>query len=169
MTEPKQNTRAGDILGGKYRVIRFIAEGGMAAVYEAQHLVVKRRFAVKVLRTDFSQRREILERFQREAETAGRLESKNIAAAVDFGIASDGSPFIVMEYLVGESLDAMLARERSPGHFKGHQSCLEEGPQHNSTHLPARVWVLWSPAASDSAPPPLTLSAKTSTTTGSTR
>ena len=113
MIEPKQNTRAGEILGGKYRVLRFIAEGGMAAVYEAQHLVVKRRFAVKVLRADFSQRREILQRFQREAETAGRLESENIAAAVDFGIANDGSPFIVMEYLVGESLDAMLARERS--------------------------------------------------------
>jgi endoglucanase len=112
MTEPTQNSRRGEILGGKYRVLRFMAKGGMAAVYETQHLVVKRRFAVKVLRADFSRRREMLERFQREAETAGRLENEHIAAAVDFGVAGDGSPFIVMEYLVGESLDALLARDK---------------------------------------------------------
>jgi endoglucanase len=111
VTEPEQGSRLGEILAGKYRIVRFLAEGGMAAVYEAHQMVVKRRFAVKVLRADFSQRREILERFQHEAETAGHLESENIAAAVDFGISSDGSPFIVMEYLVGESLAALLARE----------------------------------------------------------
>jgi endoglucanase len=110
MGETKPDARSGEILAGKYRIHRFIAAGGMAAVYEAQHLVVKRRFAVKILRPDFSQRREILARFLREAETAGALEGENIASAVDFGVADDGSPFIVMEYLVGAPLHALLAR-----------------------------------------------------------
>lgn len=111
MSSPIPRSRLGEILAGKYRIVRFLAEGGMAAVYEAQHIVVKRRFAVKILRADFSKRREILERFRREAETAGRIESEHLAAAVDFGISGDGSPFIVMEFLVGQSLAALLASE----------------------------------------------------------
>jgi serine/threonine-protein kinase len=104
--------RLGEIVGGKYRLVRFLAGGGMGVVYEAQHAVVRRRFAVKFLRRDFSERREILMRFQREAEAAGALENEHVTAAVDFGIAADGSPYIVMEFLVGESLEALLARER---------------------------------------------------------
>jgi len=83
----------------------------MGVVYEAQHAIVKRRFAVKFLRPDFARRRESLGRFQREAEAAGGLESEHIASVVDFGITNDGSPYIVMEYLVGESLASLLARE----------------------------------------------------------
>ncbi len=104
-------TRIGKMVGGKYRISRFLAEGGMGVVYEAQHEIVRRRFAVKFLRPDFAHRREYLGRFQREAESAGALESDHIASAVDFGIAADGSPFIVMEYLVGEDLASLLGRE----------------------------------------------------------
>jgi serine/threonine-protein kinase len=83
----------------------------MGAVYEAQHTLVKRRFAVKFLHPELARKRELLARFQREAEAAGALESENVAASVDLGIASDGSPYIVMEYLVGESLEMLLERE----------------------------------------------------------
>jgi tRNA A-37 threonylcarbamoyl transferase component Bud32 len=103
--------RIGELVGGKYRISRFLAEGGMGVVYEAQHEIVRRRFAVKFLRPDYARRREFLGRFQREAEAAGALESEHIASAVDFGVAADGSPFIVMEYLVGEDLASLLARE----------------------------------------------------------
>jgi len=72
---------------------------------------VRRRFAVKFMRRDLAERRDILTRFQREAEAAGALESEHVAAAVDFGIAADGAPYIVMEYLVGESLTALLDRQ----------------------------------------------------------
>ena len=106
-------SRIGELVGNKYRISCFLAEGGMGVVYEAQHEVVRRRFAVKFLRQDYARRREFLGRFQREAEAAGALESENIASAVDFGIAADGSPFIVMEYLVGEDLAALLKREGS--------------------------------------------------------
>jgi eukaryotic-like serine/threonine-protein kinase len=103
--------RVGELVGGKYRIGRLLAEGGMGVVYEAQHTVVRRRFAVKFMRRDLAERRDILTRFQREAEAAGALESEHVAAAVDFGIAEDGAPYIVMEYLVGESLTALLGRE----------------------------------------------------------
>jgi serine/threonine-protein kinase len=83
----------------------------MGVVYEAQHAVVKRRFAVKFLRTDLADRRDLLTRFHREAQAAGALESENIAAAIDFGILADGTPYIVMEHLIGESLGSLLARE----------------------------------------------------------
>jgi len=96
-------------VGGKYRIVKFLAEGGMGSVYEAQHLVVKRRFAVKFLRSDLMRRRDVLARFKLEAEAAGGLESENIAAAMDFGIAGDGAPYIVMEYLDGVDLGRLLA------------------------------------------------------------
>jgi eukaryotic-like serine/threonine-protein kinase len=104
-------SRVGEIVGGKYRIVRLLARGGMGVVYEAQHTVVRRRFAIKFLRRDLAERREILTRFQREAEAAGALENENVTAAVDFGIAEDGTPYILMEYLVGESLAALLERE----------------------------------------------------------
>ena len=103
--------RVGELVGAKYRIVRLLAQGGMGVVYEAQHTVVRRRFAVKFMRRDLAERRDILTRFQREAEAAGALESEHVAAAVDFGIAEDGAPYIVMEYLVGESLTALLGRQ----------------------------------------------------------
>ena len=83
---PEKASRIGELVGAKYRIVRLLAEGGMGVVYEAQHTVVKRRFAVKFLRPDLAERRDILTRFQHEAEAAGALESENVAAAVDFGI-----------------------------------------------------------------------------------
>jgi len=103
--------RVGEVVGGKYRISRFLAAGGMGSVYEAQHTLVKRRFAVKFLHQELARKRDLLTRFQREAEAAGALESENVAAAVDLGVAPDGSPYIVMEYLVGESLERLLERE----------------------------------------------------------
>lgn len=100
----------GEIVGGKYRLIRYLAAGGMGAVWEVQHTVVKRRFAMKLLHPELAAQRDSLARFQREAEAAGALQSENVTAAMDFGIAEDGSPYILMEYLDGESLRALLDR-----------------------------------------------------------
>jgi serine/threonine-protein kinase len=111
MTGGGAAARVGELVGAKYRIVRLLAQGGMGVVYEAQHTVVRRRFAVKFLRRDLAERRDILTRFHHEAQAAGALESENVAAAVDFGIAEDGTPYIVMEYLVGESLTALLERE----------------------------------------------------------
>jgi len=106
-----ETSRIGELVGGKYRIVRLLAQGGMGVVYEAQHTVVRRRFAIKFLRRDLAERRDILTRFQREAEAAGALENENVTAAVDFGISDDGTPYIVMEFLVGENLASLLERE----------------------------------------------------------
>jgi endoglucanase len=105
-----QARREGELVGGKYRLVRYLAAGGMGSVYEAQHTVVRRRFAIKLLRPELAAQRESLTRFQREAEAAGSLENENVAATIDFGIAEDGSPYIVMEYLAGESLRSLIDR-----------------------------------------------------------
>lgn len=112
MSSQLQQQKIGGLLGGKYRIVRFLAAGGMGAVYEAQHVVVKRRFAVKLLHPELALARESLARFQREAQAAGTLENENVIATVDFGIAPDGSPYLVMEYREGESLRDLLERER---------------------------------------------------------
>jgi eukaryotic-like serine/threonine-protein kinase len=104
-------SRVGEFLGEKYRITRYLGEGGMGTVYEAQHAIVGRRFAVKYLHQDLAGEEEILERFRREARTAGALENENIVSVVDFGIASDGIPYLVMEMLVGEDLAQLLRRE----------------------------------------------------------
>ncbi len=120
-----QTGRVGELVGDKYRILRVIAEGGMGVVYEAQHAVVKRRFAVKFLRPDLADRRDLLTRFHREAQAAGALESENIAAAIDFGILADGAPYIVMEHLVGESLGSLLAREGCLPVWRAVDICLQ--------------------------------------------
>ena len=108
MTEPAQPNRIGEVVGGKYRIVRFLATGGMGVVYEAQHEVVKRRFAVKMLRVGLAERRDILTRFQREAEAAGALESENVAAAM-LGITRQRA-YRLME---GQAVD--LEALRNPG------------------------------------------------------
>jgi len=98
-------------LSEKYQLVRMLGEGGMGAVYEARHKVVGRRFAVKFLHAEYAQKTDVMARFRREAEAPGPLECEHIAAVLDFGTASDGAPFIVMEYLDGEDLHSLLKRE----------------------------------------------------------
>ncbi|HYP89342.1 MAG TPA: serine/threonine-protein kinase [Polyangiaceae bacterium] len=107
-------SRLGTTIAGKYRLERLLGRGGMGEVYEARHVVVGRRFAVKLLHSHAARGHDAtVSRFLREARAAGALDSPHIVAVVDFDTADDGSPFLVMEYLPGESLAALLAREGS--------------------------------------------------------
>ena len=103
-------TRVGRTAGGKYKLVRVLGRGGMGDVYEAQHSLIGRRFAIKFLHPDLADNAEIISRFQREAQAAGGLENENIAAVVDAGTADDGAPYLVMEYLEGEDLAHLLVR-----------------------------------------------------------
>ncbi|MBN1605761.1 MAG: protein kinase [Polyangiaceae bacterium] len=103
--------RCGQLLLERYRVGRLVGAGGMGTVYEAEHVLIRRRVAIKFLRPELMHREAMLERFRREAEAAGRLCSDHIAAVTDWGQAPDGAPFIVMELLQGETLAARVARE----------------------------------------------------------
>ncbi len=102
----------GSVLSETYRVIRRLAEGAMGAVYEAAHLRVGRRVAIKVLRDEFRKNPEALARFRREAETIGRLQNPHIVQVFDVHETPHGDPYFVMEFLQGESLAERLFRER---------------------------------------------------------
>jgi serine/threonine protein kinase len=95
---------------GSYRVQRKLGEGGMGAVYLAEHALLGRRAAIKVLLPALSADQEIVNRFFNEARAATSIDDPGIVQIFDFGYAADGSAFIVMELLEGEPLDARLAR-----------------------------------------------------------
>lgn len=103
--------RVGQVIAEKYRLERLLGRGGMGEVYEARHVLVGRRFALKLLHPHMAQGSSALSRFLREARAAGSLENPHIAAVVDFATTSDGVPFLVMEYLEGVSLARLLANE----------------------------------------------------------
>ncbi|HWL88282.1 MAG TPA: serine/threonine-protein kinase, partial [Polyangiaceae bacterium] len=98
----------GDVLVGKYRVERVIGDGGMCVVYAAEHLQLEDWVAIKVLRTDWVDRPEVVERFLREGKTATRIRSEHVVRTFDVGTLDDGTPCLVMEYLVGSDLDQLL-------------------------------------------------------------
>ncbi len=103
--------QSGRVLGGKYRLRRVLGEGGWGAVYEAVQEDLGRRVAIKVLHTDLALSSEGIARFEREAKAAGALGHANIVQVTDFQANPGEPPFIVMDYLDGETLGALLARE----------------------------------------------------------
>ena len=102
----------GTNLVGKYRVVREIGRGGMAAVYEAEQLSLGKKVAVKVLASELAASTIVIERFFREARAAASVRSPYIVDVYDSGRLDDGRPFITMELLEGESLYDRMARIR---------------------------------------------------------
>jgi serine/threonine protein kinase len=95
----------GTVLDGKYRLDEKIGSGGFGAVYRAMHLAMKRPIAVKVFKPmPGNDSAEGLQRFQREAVSAGRINHPNAVTVLDSGISSEGIAYLVMELLVGHSL-----------------------------------------------------------------
>jgi eukaryotic-like serine/threonine-protein kinase len=101
----------GQLIDGKYRVLKLLGQGGMGAVYLAEHLVIGRRVAVKVLLGSVAGNETAVTRFEREAQAAGRIGNDHILEIFDFGSLPDGSRFMVCEYLDGETLASRLTRE----------------------------------------------------------
>jgi eukaryotic-like serine/threonine-protein kinase len=91
-------------LSGRYRIERLLGEGGMGAVYQAEHTHMRKRLAVKVLHPEMSRLPEVVARFEREAMAAAHIDHPNVATATDFGKLEDGSFFLVLEYVEGTSL-----------------------------------------------------------------
>jgi len=101
---------AGEIIDGKYRILCMLGQGGMGAVYEGENLRIRRRVAIKVLHASVSAQEESVRRFEREAQAAARIGSDHICEVLDLGVLPDGTRFMVMEYLDGETLGARLER-----------------------------------------------------------
>jgi serine/threonine protein kinase len=106
----------GRLLGDRYRLTERIAGGGMGEVWRAEDTVLGRDVAVKVLRREYADDPTFLARFRNEARHTAGLSHAGIAAVYDFGEGSPeegGSPYLVMEYVPGEPLSALLSREGS--------------------------------------------------------
>jgi serine/threonine-protein kinase len=98
------------VIGGRYRVIRKLGEGGMSSVYEAKHTRLHRSFAIKVLLPQLLGNQEAQLRFQREAELLAGLTHPNVVEITDLEQVPDGSACMVLEYLHGGTLRQRLAR-----------------------------------------------------------
>jgi serine/threonine protein kinase len=101
----------GSLLAGRYQIKRLRGEGGMGRVYEAEHIEIGKRVAVKVLHPAYSRTPDLVERFRREARAASRIEHLNVVNVTDFGTTAEGSLFFVMEYIEGIELGLLIHRE----------------------------------------------------------
>jgi eukaryotic-like serine/threonine-protein kinase len=101
----------GSLIAGKYLVKRLIGSGGMGTVWEGAHATLGTRVAIKLIKPQWAQQAEVRARFEIEARAAAKLKSKHAVHVYDYGVSPEGLPYIVMEFLEGESLsDAVLSR-----------------------------------------------------------
>src|SRR3954462_1366532 len=107
---PEPKGLVGKVLSERYQIQALLGEGGMGAVYLAEHVLMHKRLAVKVLHQEMTRMPEIVARFEREAMAAAHIEHPNVAAATDFGKLADGSFFLVLEYVEGTSLRDVIAK-----------------------------------------------------------
>ena len=115
-------SRVGALLGetvGNYRITDLLGTGGMGAVYRAEHVLLGKRAAVKVLLPERTQSQEIVDRFFNEAKAASLIRDPGIVEIFDYGRMADGNAYIVMELLEGESLGERL---RSDGVFSANHA-----------------------------------------------
>ncbi len=109
-----KRVKRGNVIAGRYRLIDRLGEGGMAVVWRAEHLALHCPVAVKFLHDDTAVTQDSRERFAREARAAAAVRHTHIAHIFDYGTSGDGTnegnPFIVMELLHGETLEARLRR-----------------------------------------------------------
>lgn len=98
----------GDLVSGKYRIVRLIGDGGMGVVYEARHEVLGSSVALKFLHAELAKRPGLTQRFLQEARVSATIQSPHVTHVTDVDTAQDGSPYLVMELLTGQSLQGLL-------------------------------------------------------------
>src|SRR5437867_3925668 len=116
---------ASDLVGqgvaDRYHVLKKLGEGGMGQVYLAEHVKMGRRSAIKVMNPSLVHDPDAVARFNREAANASRITHPNVCAIYDFGETPDGTIYLAMEFIEGEPLTDVLAREGAlPAHRAGH-------------------------------------------------
>ena len=103
--------KIGDIVDGKYELVRQIGKGGMGSVWEVRHTRTKQRLALKLLLSEMENEANVIDRFVQEAQAAAAIGSDHIIFVTDAGDTADGTPYMVMEYLEGEDLSQIMKRE----------------------------------------------------------
>lgn len=108
----------GTLVAGRYRIDATIGVGGMGTVYRAEHIHMRRMVAIKVLHREMSDLPEVVSRFEREAVAVARIAHPNVAEATDFGRLEDGSFYLVLEYIEGQSLRELLVHQGKLAPFR---------------------------------------------------
>ena len=104
----------GSVIADTYKIEALLGRGGMGAVFLASHLrLAGKRVAIKILHTEIEDA-DVIARFKREAEIAAKLNHPNIVGVVDYNVAPDGMPYLVLDYLEGETLAQLIARGPVP-------------------------------------------------------
>jgi hypothetical protein len=111
----------GQVVAGRYRVEALLGEGGMGAVYRAEHVQLEKPVALKVLHPEMTARPEVVRRFEREALASARIQHPHVVNATDFGKLDDGAFFLVLEYVSGKSLRRVIDERGAlpPAHALG--------------------------------------------------
>ena len=99
----------GRVIAGRYRLVSQLGQCGMGSVWRADHMSLSSPVAIKLIDPEIARRPEMLERFQREAQSSAALRSPHVVQILDYGV-DEGVPFIAMEMLEGESLADRLKR-----------------------------------------------------------
>src|SRR6266511_3705575 len=108
----RMRPQAGDLISGKYRLVRLIGDGGMGSVFEARHEYLGAAVALKFLHPELARRQGLVARFLQEARLSASMKSHHIAHVTDVDQTSDGAAYLVMELLEGDSLQSILEREK---------------------------------------------------------
>jgi eukaryotic-like serine/threonine-protein kinase len=109
-SRPPLPVASGEVIQGRYLVGNVIGEGGMGVVFEAMHLGLEAKVALKIIRSDLKNDDEFVQRFVNEGRAAALLKGEHIARVYDVGTLDSGEPYLVMERLEGMGLEAFLAR-----------------------------------------------------------
>ena len=101
----------GKILGERYSILQLLGTGGMGDVFLAEHVILKKKMAVKILKQELCQNEEVVRRFQQEAIAASSIGQENIVNVTDVGRTPEGSFYIVMEAIRGSDLRTLLDKD----------------------------------------------------------
>ena len=147
-TETDPDERIGQTVDGRYKILAAMASGSMGAVYKAERIPVGKLVAIKFLHASYAKDSEFLARFERETRVMSKLAHPNCVSVVDFGVW-DGAPYLVMEYVAGTTLRALLddgplAPERALKLAKQIAAALAHAHSHGVTHRdvkPANIMI----------------------------
>lgn len=109
---PQKDELIGQILNDRYKVVEEVGRGGMSAVYKGIHELMDRTVAIKVLLPQLVSDQISIKRFQQEAQAASHLQHPNVITVYDYGFVASGQPYLVMDFLEGESLSDIIKRDK---------------------------------------------------------